>query len=99
MGRTKAKFDKRKCLSCVYHGRGMNGFTAKIKRTSHGDTTVQVFCDYANKNGTGETCLHREPGGDVTDRRGCDPKNCLLYVEGKAKHDGNNNYCFVGGDI
>ena len=99
MGRTKAKFDKRKCLSCVYHGRGMNGFTAKIKRTSHGDTTVQVFCDYANKNGTGETCLHREPGGMVTDRRGCDPKNCLLYVEGKATHDGNNNYCFVGGDI
>ena len=93
--RDKAKFDKRKCLSCIYHGIGMNGFTVKVHRTGHGDTHVPVFCDYANRNKEGLTCLHRGPKGLITDRRGCDPKNCALYVKGKAKHGGNNDYCFV----
>lgn len=95
--RKKAKFNKKKCLTCAYHGVGM-GYPVKIDKTGHGDTTLPIFCDYAGKNGNGATCLQPGPRGTTIDIRGCDHKNCALYKKGrmKAKSVGfDNDYIFI----
>lgn len=41
-------------------------------------TTIGIHCNYSL---SGQTCLTIE-GNKVVDRRGNDPKNCLLYERG-----------------
>lgn len=76
----KPKFDKKKCLKCIYHGVGCGGYSVKDEN----DRSISVFCNY---NATEDTCL-KNVNGDVVDQRGEDYYNCQLFVEGKALNNG-----------
>ena len=81
---TTPKFNKERCLSCRYSGRGNGGYVANGK---------QVYCDYANI--AEHTCLTRGPKGKVIDRRGTDYNNYLLYAPGKVN---KTKQLIVGGN-
>lgn len=74
---TKAKFDKKKCIKCIYHGVGKCGHCVRMP-DGH---TERVHCNYSSV--TDVTCLQPGPNGTVIDMRGEDYNNCLLFVEGK----------------
>lgn len=73
--KSKAKFDKRKCLRCVYHAVGF-GYSVPIG----GGRSVRVHCDFSGV--TGSTCLKPETNGGVIDLRGTDYHHCQLYKKG-----------------
>lgn len=73
----KPKFDKKKCLKCMYHGTGCGGFPIRTTKR-----TITVYCNYSN---TDDTCLKRINNGRIIDQRGDDYNNCRLFVEGKPK--------------
>lgn len=76
----KAKFDKKKCLKCKYHGLGV-GYSVKA---SNG-TFKRVFCDYSGI--TDSTCLKPGPNHTVIDLRGDDYKNYKLFVNEKLQKE------------
>jgi len=78
MGRNKPKFDKHKCLKCVYHGNCGAGWHIV---DGHGEG-ANVICNYATI--TGFTCLKRVARDELKDIRGEDFNNCKLYTEGKS---------------
>ena len=69
-------FNKTRCKKCKWHGYLSNS-TAKLPDSSRDRV---VMCDYAKYHD--HTCLHAV-GINVEDRRGDDPDNCLLYIEGE----------------
>ena len=75
----KAKFNRKRCKSCMYHGVTTGGGN-------------YIFCDYAGK--TGETCLKRE-GKVARDIRGDDYDNCQIYEKGRAVVKSDNNYDLI----
>lgn len=76
----KPKFDKKKCLTCTYHGDGV-GYCVRIPAKGGTFTHKTVNCNYAGV--TGETCLKPAPNNTIIDLRGDDYDNCKLYKEGK----------------
>jgi hypothetical protein len=74
----KAKFSKRKCLRCKYHGIGCGGYT-----TIKNGKSVQVYCNYSV---TEDTCL-KLVDGKVIDQRGDDYYNCKLFSEGRPENE------------
>lgn len=72
----KPKFDKQRCLDCIYHGTG-GGYMARKN-----GKTLGINCNFSGA--TKSTCLTlSEDGLTVIDRRGEDFFNCQLFVEGK----------------
>ena len=69
----KTKFDRRKCLTCIYRG-GSQGNCTTIKN---------LHCNYSGIMTA--TCLKRIPNkdGEVRDIRGDDYNNCKLYQKGR----------------
>ena len=78
----KGKFDKRKCLKCMYHGEGHIGYPVRV-----GDKTITVYCNYASV--TGNTCLKQKNSHESYDTRGEIHDDCKLFVEGVRKEDVN----------
>lgn len=73
--RETPKFNKKKCLKCMYHGINHLGYPTRIY-----GTTVRAYCNYATI--TGQLCTFRD-GRKTEDRRGKDYNDCKLYHEGK----------------
>lgn len=71
----KPKFNKDKCLKCVYRLEDANGFLGKNERGEG----ISCMCNYAGV--TGHTCLHTVKG-QTKDRRGEDYEDCKLFSEG-----------------
>lgn len=78
MKRKKPKFNTLKCIKCIYHGVGCNGYAKRVC-----DKQKSIYCNYFSR--TGKTCL-RKQDGQVVDIRGEDYNGCLLYEEGNNKH-------------
>lgn len=70
------KFDKSRCLKCVFRLEDTSGYSTKNAR---GDT-VTLVCNYAGV--TGHTCLHTV-GKKVVDKRGDDYNDCKLFKKGE----------------
>lgn len=77
---SKPKFDKKKCLTCIYHGEGV-GYSVRVPNKDGTYSLKVVNCNYAGV--TGETCLKPAPNNEVIDLRGDDYDNCKLYEEGE----------------
>lgn len=74
MERWKPKFNKSKCRKCTYKGNGQSFHTGPRNE----NILKSVYCNYSGC--TGETCLTKDDTtGEVIDRRGNDPKHCLLF--------------------
>ncbi|MBP5595502.1 MAG: hypothetical protein J6Y02_08970 [Pseudobutyrivibrio sp.] len=73
----KAKFNKRKCIKCAYHGHCGGGYSLRI-----GDSNRTIVCDYSGV--TGSTCL-KTIDGKTVDLRGDDGEHCKLYKFGTRK--------------
>lgn len=71
----KPKFDKTRCLSCVYRMDTSNVYQGDMPKGGK----RSIICNYAGV--TGHTCLKRE-GNRIIDQRGEDYKGCKLYKEG-----------------
>lgn len=71
MGEWKSKYNKEKCVKCIY----------KVKLMCNDGSGYNVACDYANK---GESCCLYREGKEVKDRRGGDFNKCLLFEEKKG---------------
>lgn len=69
----KTKFDRKKCLTCIYRG-GSQGSCTSIKN---------LHCNYSGIMTA--TCLKRIPNkdGEIMDIRGKDYDNCRLYEKGR----------------
>ncbi|MBR3125025.1 MAG: hypothetical protein IKF42_06295 [Mogibacterium sp.] len=77
---SKPKFDKKKCLKCKYHGKGLNlGWPVKVK-SGEKYRTVYVYCDFVSHMST--TPLRAVSKTETIDLRGEDYNNCKLFVEG-----------------
>ena len=74
--KSKPKFNKRKCLTCKFHGEASWGYPVKS-----GDTSIHVSCDYISL--TKDSCLKTDGKGEIIDTRGNDYNNCLKYKSGK----------------
>lgn len=76
--RNKPKFDKQKCIKCMYHCNLTGGFRAKIGDKNY----VSIVCDYATINR--QTCLINTSEGTI-DLRGEDYNDCKLFKEGAVE--------------
>ena len=80
MRKAKPKFDKKKCLQCIYHQETTNtGWPVIIKNRKGEEKVVHVNCNYAGV--TRETCLQDAGAGRVVDMRGDGP-DCNLFTKG-----------------
>ena len=85
----KAKFDKKKCVRCIYHGVGKCGHSVRLLNGG----TERVHCNYSGV--TDSTCLKPAPNNTVVDMRGDDFNNCKLFVEG-ARLEGKQQPLVMG---
>ena len=69
-------FNKKKCGKCKWHGYLSNAMTKVDGVTRY----RQLICDYAKYHD--HACLH-VVGMNIQDRRGDDPNNCELFVQGE----------------
>lgn len=70
-------FDKKKCKKCKYHMKISGGMRdLKLNR----DNLQNIICAYSLITYT--TCLYEE-NNEIKDRRGDDPKHCLLFKGGE----------------
>lgn len=69
----KTKFDRKKCLNCIYRGGSQGNCT----------TLRNIHCNYSGIMTA--TCLKRIPNkdGEIKDIRGDDYNNCKLYQKGR----------------
>lgn len=70
----KAKFSKRKCAKCKWHGLGI-GWRTRLKDGRY----ESVYCNYSGYHE--HSCL-RADGYNTIDLRGDDRLNCKLFEEG-----------------
>lgn len=86
MTKSKPKFNKHKCLDCIYHQEmpGMLGYQVRVDKNHY----KHVYCNFSSV--TRETCLRVTENG-VIDIRGNDFDNCQLFVKGKAKQSMQDN--------
>ena len=72
--------DKYKCYKCKYHS--YLGTIPKDKPiTEYSDLELEnIVCYYSILSH--KSCALKKSGKHLIDRRGKDPKNCLLYEEG-----------------
>ena len=73
------KFNKKRCMKCMYHGKGSGSHGTQAKGT-HG-----IYCNYASI--TGHTALQSLTTYQSYDTRGDDFYNCLLFEEGVPKRE------------
>lgn len=71
----KTKFNKYKCLKCIYRGESQLGYPVRYK-----GQWVRVYCNYSGC--TNSTCLKPISHYDTIDIRGEDYENCKLFIEG-----------------
>lgn len=74
MGSSKPKFNKEKCLKCIWHSRCGSGWHVLTMQGEY----INVVCGYSSF--TGSTCLKRVARDELIDIRGEDYNACQLYA-------------------
>ena len=73
--KSNPKFNKYKCIKCIYRGEGQIGYPIRYK-----GQFIRVHCNYVGC--TNSTCLKPISTYAIIDIRGDDYDNCKLFVEG-----------------
>lgn len=88
---SKPKFDKQKCLQCIYHQETPGtGYPLTVKQNGH-EKVLHVHCNYLGV--TRESCLQDSGAGRVIDIRGDGP-DCNLFRPGEVQHSKTDDLYF-----